>query len=60
MSADWQIRRCDQCGRLESDPSVELVVEQRTGQVDRVVHLGDGGLRQCGVLVTVDGDGEVS
>jgi hypothetical protein len=53
MTADWQIRRCDSCGALESDASVELVVEQRTGQPDRVVHVVAGGLRQCGVLVVV-------
>ena len=54
MTADWQIRRCDQCGRLENDPAVELVVEQRTGQPDRVVHVVADGLRKCGVMVVVD------
>jgi hypothetical protein len=54
MSADWQIRRCSSCDALESDPNAEFVVEQRTGQVDRVVHVVGGGLRRCGVLVTVD------
>jgi hypothetical protein len=54
MTGDWQIRRCDQCGRLESDQTVELVVEQRTGQPDRVVHVVGGGLRRCGILVVVD------
>jgi hypothetical protein len=54
MTGDWQIRRCDQCGRLESDPSVELVVERRSGQPDRVVHVVADGLRKCGVMVGMD------
>jgi hypothetical protein len=39
---------------LETDANAEFVVERRIGEVDRVVHLAGGGLRQCGVLVVVD------
>jgi hypothetical protein len=49
----WSIRRCDNCHVLESDPSVELVVERRAGEVDRVIHLVGGGLRRCGVMLEV-------
>jgi hypothetical protein len=52
----WQLRRCDACGTLEADVDAEFVVERRSGEVDRVVHVVGGGLRQCGVLVTVDGE----
>ena len=54
MSDTWQLRRCDACGMLETDANAEFVVERRIGEVDRVVHLAGGGLRQCGVLVVVD------
>lgn len=50
----WQLRRCDVCGTLETDANAEFVVEQRTGQVDRVIHIAGGGLRRCGLLVAVD------
>jgi hypothetical protein len=54
MTDAWQIRRCDNCGALESDPNVELIVERRSDQVDRVIHVVGGGLRRCGALVAVD------
>jgi hypothetical protein len=54
MTETWQLRRCDSCGRLESDPTVELLVEQRSGQPDHIVHVVGGGLRKCGVMVVVD------
>jgi hypothetical protein len=54
MTQVWIMRRCDSCGVLESDRDAEFVVERRIGDVDRVVHLVGGGLRQCGVLVVVD------
>lgn len=43
-----QTRRCNQCGALESDLTVTLVVDQVTGDV---VHLRSG-LFHCGVMVT--------
>jgi hypothetical protein len=51
MTVNWTIRRCDQCGRLESDPNVELIIERRNGEPDQVVHVVAGGLRKCGVMV---------
>ena len=47
MTADWCIRHCDQCGALESDPTVELIVDQETGEVR---HLRGGGMIRCGVM----------
>jgi tryptophan synthase beta subunit len=30
---------------------VELIIERRDGQPDRVIHVVGGGLRRCGVMV---------
>jgi hypothetical protein len=56
MTGDWQIRRCNQCGALESDPTIALAFDWYNGEV---VHLTGGGVLRCGALVAVD-DAEVS
>ena len=48
---DWQLRRCDNCGRLETDASVALAFDWVTGEV---VHLAGNGLQRCGSLVVVN------
>ena len=53
MTGDWIIRRCDSCGKLESEPAVELINERRQGEPDRVAHVVAGGLRRCGYLIEV-------
>jgi hypothetical protein len=56
MTGDWQIRRCNQCGALESDPTIALAFDWYNGEV---VHLTGGGVLRCGALAAVD-DAEVS
>ena len=50
MIGDWELRKCDSCGRLESDPTVALVFDWYSGAT---VHLADGGIERCGALVPV-------
>jgi hypothetical protein len=55
---DWTIRRCCQCGALESDVEAEFIVEQRSDRPDRIWHVVANGLRRCGLLVAVDDEVE--
>ncbi|MGD0287394.1 MAG: hypothetical protein ABSC31_13640 [Acidimicrobiales bacterium] len=48
MMQDWTLRRCEQCGVLESDLRAVLVVDNHGD----VVHLQDGMFR-CGLVVDV-------
>ena len=55
MMQDWTLRRCSECGVLESDQRAVLVVD-RGGDV---VHLRDG-MFPCGVVVDVTQHDEVT
>ena len=50
MTGDWELRHCSICGALETDPTIAIVFDWATGEV---VHLADGGIERCGVLVPV-------